>query len=242
MKYVGASLIILSVVLSTVSFAIQAPQNLNAKAFPGKSVLLTWDKVDDATTYNVYRKNAAETDAQKIAETKDLMYEDSSIASSKKNAGNDYVYSVTAMSNGIESGPSRQIGAPVLSIDVQALVNTSRVKPASMRSIKTGGIVTFASPGDRIIYRLSCANKGVSSARNAVINYAIPKGTVYSGWVLRKGSAPKVSFYDKSVNSWISKVKNPENITKVQFSINEKLKPVNTGANEVIDLNVVITL
>lgn len=240
MKHVGAVLILLSVILSTVSLAVQAPQNLNAKAFPGKSVLLTWDKVEDAAAYNVYRRLATDPVDKVIAKINDLVYEDSSVT-----RGGDYVYSVTAVSNGVEGPKSLGIGAPALSIDVKALVNTSRPKPASARSIKTGGIVTFASPGDRIIYRLSCSNKGFGSAKNVVINYAIPDGTVYSGWVLRKGIAPKeVSFYDKSVNQWVLKVTKPENITKIKFSINEDLKPVKkiTDANEVIDLNVVITL
>jgi len=225
------------------AYALSAP-SINASYDPAKnSASLYWEEVPNAATYNVYRKQLNEAEYKRInfSPVSALKYEDPGVERSK-----DYLYMVRAVDNsGLESEDSVSVGAPLMSIDVTAQVTTGRDKPAEARSIKTGKLVTFASPGDIITYKISYANRGCSSAKDVSINYDIPRGTVIAGTPLvRKGHAARVLYFDRVKNKWLTRIGKEENISRVKFDISDPVPPVKNSkeSNGLIDLNVVISL
>ena len=205
--------------------------------------MVSWGGVPGATAYNVYRKQINDPSYARInfSPVTSLKYEDAAVG-----RGGDYLYTVRALdASGIESTDSVSVGAPLMNIDVAARVSTMRDKPLSAKSIRTGKLVTFAGPGDIIIYKISYSNRGVSSAKNVSINYDIPNGTVIAGTpIIRKGYAASVEYFDRIKNKWLSRIEKDVNVSKVKFVISDPIPPVKNivDVNGQIDLNVVISL
>lgn len=237
---------ILLLVLFSVSsaLALPAPSRVDARAVSGRNaVALSWGSVPGAAGYNIERKEATDPVYKKInfASVTSQRYEDSTVA-----FGKDYLYAVRSIAaDGTESVDSTPAGAPLMTINVDATVTTMRKEPLSLRSIRTGKIVTFAAPGDLITYRISFANVGYSAAKNVKIEYDIPAGTVIAGIpVVKKGTAIQTSFFDRNKKKWSSKIENELNVSRVRFLVADVLKPVGSSKerNGIIDLNVLITL
>lgn len=238
-----SSLLISVLLLSVAAFAATAPKNLRATA-ENNAVVLQWDAVSDVAGYNVYRKEASDTQSTKLngAAVSSNGFSDPSVT-----AGKDYTYTVRAIdASGVESVDSAGAGAPRMAISTSATITTLRASgPLKAKSIKTGDVKTFAGPGDVITYKIVYANKGFSSASNVKINYKIPAGTKIAGTPLvKKGAVALVSYFDKAQKRWLSAIDKEENVENVSFLIKEPLKPVasNGSVNGEIDLNVTIEL
>lgn len=91
-----------------VSIDLQSPQNLIA--IPGNlKIDLSWDAVDGASGYNIYRSTTSGTGYIKIGSnttSSAITYEDKPLTN-----GTTYYYVVTAIVNGIESGNSNEASA-----------------------------------------------------------------------------------------------------------------------------------
>ena len=234
-------LIALLLILTSVGLAYAAA-DLKATYNPQRNtVLLSWEPIAGAASYNVYKKMAGQADFKRInfSSVADQIYADEKI-----DRGSDCQYLVRAVSaNGAENGETLSVGAPLMTINVSATVTTNRDKPITERSIKTGKLVTFAGPGDIITYKIAYANRGVSSAKNISINYDIPAGTIIAGTpIVRKGYACRTTFYDQRQRRWLARIEKEENINKVKFEIADAVPPVSgeKDINGQIDLNVVI--
>jgi uncharacterized repeat protein (TIGR01451 family) len=229
--------------LNAASYALPAPSQLNARAAPEKgSVVLSWSAVGGADGYNIYRKETADVAYQRMnfAPVKTLSYEDKAVRS-----GRDYLYMVRSLdSMRTESGDSQSVGAPLMSIKTSATITTLRDKPVEAKSIRTGEMVTFASPGDIINYHVSYANHGYSSARNVTVNYDIPDGTVIAGTPrIMNGAVVTTAYYDRVKGTWLSSIEQEKNVTRVRFKIAGDVPPVGKDkVNGTIILNVVIVI
>jgi uncharacterized repeat protein (TIGR01451 family) len=237
------SILIALLVSPTLSYAINSPATLNA-SFDQKSnsVLVSWSKTDSAASYNVYRKESQADSAVKINSglVTDNIYRDLSIAK-----GRDYTYTVRAVdAQGIESADSLGAGAPLMTIAIRALVDTSRSKPVEKRSIRSGKLVTFASQGDMITYAISYVNRGCSTAKNASINFDIPNGTLIAGApTVKNGSKIYTYYYDKISGKWLNKVIDENRISKVRMMISDPIPPTNEDkVSGSVNLKVIITL
>jgi uncharacterized repeat protein (TIGR01451 family) len=235
---------LLLVFLSGTVYALAAPSRLDARTVPGKNVVaLSWGPVPGAAGYNVYRKEGTDPVYKKMnfSSVASQRYEDNTVA-----AGKDYLYVVrAAAADGTESTDSVSVGAPLMTINVDAAVTTMRKEPLSMRSIRTGKMVTFAAPGDIITYKISYANVGYSAAKNVKIEYDIPAGTIIAGIpAVKKGTGVQMAFFDKKKKTWSAKMVEEKNVGKVRFLVADVLRPVgnNKEVNGIIDLNVLITL
>jgi uncharacterized repeat protein (TIGR01451 family) len=228
--------------LSNALLALSPPQTLGARADPdSKTVILSWSPVNNAIGFNVYRKERTDPSYQKLNASilTNLNYTDRQVA-----YGRDYLYMIRSFdSSGMESTDSISVGAPLMTMTTTAKIFTTRDKPLTLPSVKTGKPVTFATTGDMVIYQISYANQGFSSAKDITINYAIPEGTVITG-VPRviKGARAEVSYYDRSKKAWLDKINREEDVQKVRFSIMDAVSPV-AGKKEIsgiIVLNVII--
>lgn len=115
-----------------------SPENLEVvdkKLGAESSVSLTWNEVDGAKSYNVYRKLDGETDAVKIGSTENVEFTDTTAK-----LGHTYQYTVTQINSGdIESTPSNEMTVQVFDQKVQA-----PNEPAGLVLKKaTGDAVTF---------------------------------------------------------------------------------------------------
>jgi uncharacterized repeat protein (TIGR01451 family) len=235
--------LVCSLCLTAVAYALNPPTALNASFdTKNKSVLISWNGVDGAAGYNVYRKNSASADYTKINPNpvSGKSYQDASFV-----RGRDYLYAVRAVdAQGTESEDSAGAGAPLMSIGIRALVDTNRSKPVEKRSIKSGKLVTFAGVGDMITYTINYVNQGCSSAKNASINFEIPKGTVIAGNpVVKSGSGIYTYYLDRKTGSWVSKVENENNISQVRIMLREPIPPVSEGnVSGAVNIKVIITL
>ena len=77
--------------------AIEAPENLTATAKSNSSIILTWDEVENAHSYFVYRND------EEIANIKETSYLDENLK-----YDTEYCYTVTAMGVDTESDPSEE--------------------------------------------------------------------------------------------------------------------------------------
>ena len=77
--------------------AIKAPENLTATAKSNSSIILTWDEVENAHSYFVYRND------EEIANIKETSYLDENLK-----YDTEYCYTVTAMGVDTESDPSEE--------------------------------------------------------------------------------------------------------------------------------------
>jgi uncharacterized repeat protein (TIGR01451 family) len=236
---------LLVLLLFSISSALPPPQNLDAKANPdSQSVSLTWSPVGNAVGFNVYRKERTDPSYQKLNASilTNLNYTDRQVARGR--GGRDYLYMIRSLdSAGLESADSIGVGAPLMTMTTTAKIMTTRDKPLTLPSVKTGKPVTFATTGDMVIYQISYSNQGYSSAKEVKIDYAIPEGTVITG-VPRviKGARAEVSYYDRSKKAWLDKINREEDVQKVRFSIMDAVSPV-AGKKEIsgiIILNVII--
>jgi uncharacterized repeat protein (TIGR01451 family) len=236
-------LIALLIVLTSAGLAYAAA-DLKATYNPQRNtVLLSWEPIAGAASYNVYKKTAGQADYQRInfSAVNDRIYADD-----KADRRSDSLYLVRGVgAGGTEVGETLSVGAPLMTINVAATVTTNRTKPITERSIKTGKLVTFAGPGDIITYKIIYANRGVSSAKNISINYDIPAGTTIAGTpIVRKGYSCRTTYYDQKQRRWLARIEKEENINKVKFEITDPVPPVagEQDVNGVIDLNVMIGL
>ncbi len=235
--------VILSVLLfATATFALSAPTHLGAKANPQKdSVLISWSAVSGAAGYNIYRADAAGGGFKKINNSllAKLVFEDKAAAK-----GKSFEYIVKAVdAGGEESVASAGAGAPLMNINSSVKITTLRDKPMTARSIKTGRIKTFAAPGDILTYSIVYSNDGFSDAKNVMIGYDIPSGTIIAGRpIVKQGKQADVSYFDRVANEWVKKIIKAENISKVRFLIPGVIEPVPNSrqVNGIIDLNVII--
>lgn len=241
----GTAHIIIALLLLVIFAGLSyAAADLKAAYNPQRNtVILSWEPISGAVSYNVYKKNSGQADFARInfSAVNDRTYLDE-----KVDRRSDSLYVVRGVgANGAEAGETLSVGAPLMNINVSATVTTSRSKPITERSIKTGKLVTFAGPGDIITYKITYANRGAGSAKNISINYDIPKGTTIAGTpIVRKGHSCRTTYYDQKQRRWLARVEKEENINKVKFEISDAVPPVagEKDVNGAIDLNVMIGL
>jgi uncharacterized repeat protein (TIGR01451 family) len=238
-KFIILSLLIL---LSIPAVALIPPQEITAQAKPDiPAVELSWKPVTNAVGFNVYRKESSDPAYRRLnlSPLTSLEFTDQTVV-----RGKDYLYMVRSLdSAGLESADSIGVGAPLMSMATTAKIMTTRDKPLTQPSVKTGKPVTFATTGDMVIYQISYANRGFSSAKDITINYAIPEGTVIAGTPrVIKGAAAEVSYFDRSKKAWQNEIGREEDVQKVRFSIPNSISPVagNKEASGIIVLNVII--
>lgn len=242
---IGKTHIIVALLLVPIfAVLVYAASDLKATYNPQRNtVLLSWGPISGASSYNVYKKTGGQADYTRInfSAVNDRIYADE-----KADRRSDSLYLVRGVgANGSEVGETLSVGAPLMAINVAATVTTNRTKPITERSIKTGKLVTFAGPGDIITYKISYANRGVSSAKNISINYDIPAGTSIAGTpIVRKGPSCRTTYYDQKQRRWLARIEKEEDINKVKFEISFPVPPVSgeKDVNGVIDLNVMIGL
>jgi len=235
--------VILTVLLfATATLALTAPTHLGAKANSQKdSVLVSWSAVSGAAGYNIYRNDVAGGGFKQLNTSlvKKLVFEDKGIRK-----GKNFEYIVKAVdAEGQESVASTGAGAPLMNINSSVKITTLRDKPMTARSIRTGRIKTFAAPGDILTYSIVYSNDGFSDAKNVMIGYDIPDGTVIAGRpMVKEGKQADVSYFDRVAQKWIKKIIKAENISKVRFLIPGVVEPVPNSrqVNGIINLNVVI--
>jgi hypothetical protein len=112
------------------SQAPQPPADLEVVAGSDLSITLTWDPSPGATSYNVYRGTASETEGgSPIVSTADTMYTDPNLSPQPV-----YFYKVTSVNAAGESAPSKE--------------EASRTPPP----VGTGGTTAGTPSGDGVLY------------------------------------------------------------------------------------------
>lgn len=153
-----------------------APDNFVAKPSSGE-VVLSWNKVTDATSYKVKRSNAADGPYETIAsKVSDTFYTDTTVEN-----GKTYYYKITAMNNlGFESKDSLvQEAKPASAINLKD-IRVTPINPGVVIPINPG-LLQISTPGN------FTAETDVNSGKVTLSWKAVERATGYN--VMRSDTA-----------------------------------------------------
>lgn len=158
----GTSVYSNEVKVTTASVSVSAPSALKVTASYINAVSLSWNKVIGATSFNVYRSNAADGEYIKIAGSADNMYKDSGLE-----PGTTYYYKLSSVNGGGESKLSIAIAATTSSAD-DLIYNNEAIKYDTDGNVLPSGGEGFLQVGDTY-YMYS----GVSTEGQSVNNLGV---------------------------------------------------------------------
>ena len=101
----------------------EAPKNINANAESTSSITLTWDKVENAESYNIYRDNVL------IRKTTENNYTDEGLEYDTY-----YCYTVTAAAGDIESEQSEQACVKTLGETIEEISSSLLLYPNPVKN------------------------------------------------------------------------------------------------------------
>ncbi|MFH1683415.1 MAG: hypothetical protein ABIA67_00885 [Candidatus Margulisiibacteriota bacterium] len=225
-------------VVAAPSIDLLTPEKLDAIAYPGEKVVLSWSKVAGVIGYNVYRKKGDDQPFKKIAS----LMRSNSLEDRDVIQGKSYEYYVT--STGMldaESKRSNLASAPHMFIDPHAEVSRIGRESLNVRNVRTGEIVSAVVPGDIITYIIKVGNNGYGKATSVLITFPVPVGTKLMPNSMSAGKFnAKYSYFDERQGKWLSEVNNAENISKVRFQILDQIDPLVNGYNGQLSFKVII--
>lgn len=124
-------------------------------------IKISWDSVDDADSYYVYRSTSKDGKYKRIADTEDCVYQDSSAKQGKK-----YYYKVRAISDGeyTNSYLSKWRSAKIKKTTAKSLASSGGTSSETVYITETGS--KYHSAGCRTLHD-SCIKTTLSKAKSA---------------------------------------------------------------------------